>query len=215
MTDTFSIDVWSDVVCPFCYLGSRQLTLALEGFAHRDQVVLRQHAFELDPHRPTDLDISLHQLIADKLNMPIEKAQALHRGLELQAEELGMRWSLATARPTNTFDAHRLIALATTQGLGLEMSQRLFQAYFCEGRLISDRDQLSELANGVGVTNPSSLWSSDAFELDVRADETTAHEMGISGVPAILIDGNIMVLGAQGTEKIALALRQAWQDRAA
>jgi predicted DsbA family dithiol-disulfide isomerase len=215
MTAPFPIDIWSDVVCPFCYLGSRQLALALESFEHRDQVVLRHHAFELDPERPTDLDPPLHELIAEKLNIPIEKARSLHQGLEAQAEELGMTWSLASAKPTNTFDAHRLIALATTQGRGHEMSQRLFQAYFCDGQRISDHDQLNELANDVSVSDAASLWSSDAFEREVRADEMTAREMRITGVPAILIDGKFMVLGAQGADQIAEALRQAWQRRAA
>jgi predicted DsbA family dithiol-disulfide isomerase len=215
MTATFPIDVWSDVVCPFCYLGSRQLALALESFEYRDQVVLRHHAFELDPDRPTDLDTPLHELIAEKLNIPLEKAQSLHQGLEAQAHDLGMTWSLATAKPTNTFDAHRLIALASTQGLGHEMSQRLFQAYFCDGQRISDHDQLDELANDVGVSDVSSLWTSNAFEREVRADEMTARQMRITGVPAILIDGKVMVLGAQGADQIAEALRQAWESRAA
>lgn len=215
MTDTFSIDIWSDIICPFCYLGSRQLTLALETFEHRDDVVVNHHAFELDPHTPKNLATSLTQLVAEKYAMPVEKAEALHQRLEAQAHELGMTWSMSTAKPTNTFDAHRLIALASTQGLSDEMSERLFAAYFSEGLLISDHERLSELANDVGVTDASSLWASDAYSMDVRADERTAQELGVTGVPAILIDNKFMVLGAQGTEKIADVLRRAWERRAA
>jgi len=210
----FPIDIWSDVVCPFCYLGSRKLDLALERFEHRDDVKMNYHAFELDPRTPTNLTTPLAQLVAEKYSMPIERAETLHRRLEDQAQELGMTWSFATAKPTNTFDAHRLIALATTQGLGEEMTLRLFEAYFSEGLLISDQDQLSELALEVGVTDAASLWATDAFTLDVRADETAAQELGITGVPAVLIDNKFMVLGAQGVDEIADVLRRAWERKA-
>ncbi|HEV3267736.1 MAG TPA: DsbA family oxidoreductase [Acidimicrobiales bacterium] len=215
MAARFSIDIWSDVVCPFCYLGSRQLALAIESFEHRDDVVVNHHAFELDPHTPLTLDTSLAQLVADKYAMPVEQAETLHLRLESQAHELGMTWSMASARPTNTFDAHRLIALATTQGLGDEMSERLFAAYFSEGLLVSDHDTLSRLASDVGVTDVSSLWATDAFSMDVRADESAAQDLGVTGVPAILIDNKFMVLGAQGVDKIADVLRRAWERRAA
>jgi predicted DsbA family dithiol-disulfide isomerase len=215
VAERFSIDIWSDVVCPFCYLGSRQLALAIESFEYRDDVVVNHHAFELDPHTPLTLDTSLAQLVADKYAMPVERAESLHQRLEAQARELGMTWSMTTARPTNTFDAHRLIALATTQGLGDEMSERLFAAYFSEGLLVSDHDTLSRLASDVGVTDVSSLWATDAFSMDVRADESAAQDLGVTGVPAILIDNKFMVLGAQGVDKIADVLRRAWERRAA
>jgi predicted DsbA family dithiol-disulfide isomerase len=215
VAERFSIDIWSDVICPFCYLGSRQLALALETFEHRDDVEVRHHAFELDSHTPKDLATSLAQLVADKYAMPVEQAESLHVRLEAQAQELGMTWSLARARPTNTFDAHRLIALASTQGLGGEMSERLFAAYFSEGLLISDHECLCELANEVGVSDAPSLWATDAYSMDVRADERAAQELGVTGVPAILIDNKFLVLGAQGTDKIADVLRRAWERRAA
>jgi predicted DsbA family dithiol-disulfide isomerase len=191
------------------------LALAIESFEHRDDVVVNHHAFELDPHTPLTLDTSLAQLVADKYAMPVEQAETLHLRLESQAHELGMTWSMASARPTNTFDAHRLIALATTQGLGDEMSERLFAAYFSEGLLVSDHDTLSRLASDVGVTDVSSLWATDAFSMDVRADESAAQDLGVTGVPAILIDNKFMVLGAQGVDKIADVLRRAWERRAA
>jgi predicted DsbA family dithiol-disulfide isomerase len=215
VADAFSIDIWSDVVCPFCYLGSRQLTLALDSFEHRDAVVVTHHAFELDPTTPTNLATTLAQLVADKYAMPVEQAEALNQRLESQAHALGMTWSMLTAKQTNTFDAHRLIALASSQGLGDPMSERLFAAYFSEGLLISDHECLNELAREVGVDDASSLWTSDAYSLDVRADESAAQELGVTGVPAILIDQTFMVLGAQGVDKIADVLQRAWERRAA
>jgi len=215
MAESISIDVWSDVICPFCYLGSRQLHRAIERFEHANDVVVTHHAFELDPNTPLGFSQTLEELVAHKYAMPVEKARELHHRLEAQAEEFDMTWSFASAKPTNTFDAHRLIALSATQGLSERMSQRLFKAYFSDGHVISDHGQLNELARDVGVTNASALWKSDAFNDEVRADEASANELGITGVPAILIDKKFMVLGAQGVDQMVDVLRRAWDRRAA
>ena len=153
MSETFVIDIWSDVVCPFCYLGSRQLTAALERFEHREDVTLRHRAFELDPRAQFAYDRPLAELVAAKYAMPVAQVHTMHERLENNAHALGMTWSLDTAKPTNTFDAHRVIALASSQGLGDEASERLFRAYFCEGELVSDHQRLSELAGEVGVSD--------------------------------------------------------------
>jgi predicted DsbA family dithiol-disulfide isomerase len=150
VTDDFVIDVWSDVVCPFCYLGTRQLAVALEAFEHRASVVLRHRAFELDPYAKPAYDRPLEELVAAKYSTPVTNVRVMHERLENEARQLGMDWSLATARPTNTFDAHRVLALADSQGLGDEASERLFRAYFCEGELVSDHQFLSALAGGAG-----------------------------------------------------------------
>ena len=215
MSDSFVIDIWSDVVCPFCYLGTRQLAEALSHFEHRDDVQSRHRAFELDPTSQLHYDASLEELVARKYSMPVSSVQTMHTRMQSEARELGMEWSLATAQPTNTFDAHRVIALATTQGLADQMSERLFRAYFCEGDLVSDHDRLGELAADVGVTAVEELWRSDAFVADVRGDEVAAQELGITGVPCLLLDGKFMVVGAQGSHQILDVLRRAWSRRAA
>ena len=213
MAETLFVDVWSDVVCPFCYLGTRQLTGALDGFEHGDDVVLRHRAFELDSHAPRDSGQTLDERLAQKYAMPIERARSLNEKLESDAAALGMTWSMKRARPTNTFDAHRLIALASTQNLGDAMSERLFRAYFSEGHLLGDTDTLSELANDVGVTDADKLWRGDDFAVDVRADEQEANELGITGVPTMLFDDKFMVVGAQGSEQILDVLTRAWARR--
>ncbi len=211
MSGSFVIDVWSDVVCPFCYLGSRQLAAALETFEHRDEVVLRHRAFELDPATPAVLGRPLVELVAQKYQIPVERSRELHHRLEVQAAAFDMTWSFADAQAANSFDAHRLIALSSTQGRGDAMTQRLFSGYFSEGLLISDHEVLNALAHEVGVEGASDLWTSDAFAEKVRADEAEALERGITGVPAMMMDHKFMVLGAQGTDKIADVLRRAWQ----
>ncbi len=210
----FVIDVWSDVVCPFCYLGSVQLLRAVENFDHRGQVVIRPRAFELDTRTPTEVSTPLAELVARKYSMPIEQAEAFHRELEAEAAALGMNWHFEKARVGNSFDAHRLIALAGSQGLSLAMAERLFRAYFSEGLLISNHAVLDQLAAEVGVTDSHELWSSDDWADDVRADEAQALELGITGVPSMLIDGRFMVVGAQSPEALLDVLQRAWARRA-
>jgi predicted DsbA family dithiol-disulfide isomerase len=215
VSETFVIDVWSDVVCPFCYLGTRQLADALVHFEHRDHVVIRQRAFELDRNTPAHLERSLAELVAQKYSMPVERVHDMHARMEGEARELGMEWSFETARPTNSFDAHRVIALGSSQGRGSETAERLFRAYFSDGQLISDREVLSALALDVGVQGTDALWSSDDFIDEVRADENAAEELGITGVPCLLLDGKFMVVGARGSHEILDVLRRAWARRAA
>ena len=215
MSESFVIDVWSDVVCPFCYLGTRRLADALVHFEHHDDVIIRQRAFELDRNTPLHFERSLSELVAQKYSMPVERVHDMHARMEGEARELGMEWSFDTARPTNSFDAHRLIALGSSQGLGSETAQRLFRAYFSEGQLISDRECLGALAVEVGVEGADALWSSDAFVDEVRADENAAEELGITGVPCLLLDGKFMVVGARDTHEILDVLRRAWARRVA
>ncbi len=215
MTEPFTVDVWSDVVCPFCYLGDRQLAEALDRFEHRAQVIVRRRAFELDPTASLHDGQSLDGLVARKYSISVERAHALHGRMEAQAGALGMQWSLATARPTNTFDAHRMIAFGSTMGLGDEVSERLFRAYFCEGVLVSDRSRLSDLAREVGLDGVDELWEGNAYVDLVRADEAAALELGVTGVPTFLLDSRFMVVGAQGPDHILDALQRAWARRAA
>jgi predicted DsbA family dithiol-disulfide isomerase len=213
MNDYLFIDIWSDVVCPFCYLGTRQLSSALERFDDRDHVRIRHRAFELDSSAPVDYDLSLPELLAKKYSMPVERARALNDRLESEAKALGMTWSMKDARPTNTFDAHRLLALASSQEKDGAMSERLFRAYFTEGLLLSDHQVLSSLASEVSVEDAESLWTSDLYAGEVRSDEARAMELGITGVPSLLIDGKFMVVGAQGSDHILEVLNRAQARR--
>jgi predicted DsbA family dithiol-disulfide isomerase len=211
MSDLLTVDEWSDVVCPFCYLGARQLAQAIEIFEHPVQV--NHHAFELDPHAPASSSESLEELLSKKYQMPVEQARAAHRRLQAQGRELDIDFSFDTVRRANSFDAHRLIALATSQGRADTMATRLFRSYFSDGLLISDRETLTTLADQAGVQGANDLWDSEAFVEEVRRDEVDARTLGINGVPAFLIDQRAMVSGAQGVDAIAQALREAWATR--
>jgi predicted DsbA family dithiol-disulfide isomerase len=212
MSTPLAIDVWSDVVCPFCYIGSVQLNHALELFDH--DVEVRYHAFELDPDAPASSDEALDEILAAKYQMPVDRARAMNARLADQAAQLGLDLAFGNVRRANSFDAHRLIDLATVQERGAAMRERLFRAYFTEGLLISDHDILNTLADEVGVTGAAVLWEGESSVDSVRGDERAAYELGLTGVPAFVIDRRLLVSGAQGGEAIANALRQAWESRA-
>jgi predicted DsbA family dithiol-disulfide isomerase len=144
------------------------------------------------------------------------RPEAAHRRLRAQGQQKrASTFSFDTVRRANSFDAHRLIALAATQGLADAMTTRLFRSYFSDGLLISDRETLNTLADQVGVRGAPELWTSNAFVDEVRKDEVDAHNLGINGVPAFLIDQRVMVSGAQGVRALADALRQTWATRGA
>jgi hypothetical protein len=207
------IDIWSDIVCPFCYLGMRQLTRALDEFEHRGDIVIRHRAFELDRHARDSYDRPLAELLATKYSMPVEKAQAVHRRMEADAAQLGMTWNLAGAQHSNTFDGHRLIALAQAQGRGPETVENLFDAYFCQAQRISTHETLIAVAEKSGVDGAAAMLASRDYEDEVRRDEDEALDLGIGGVPALLVDGKFMLSGAQGPDAMLAVLRRAWARR--
>ena len=213
MNVPFTIDIWSDVICPYCALGKAHLERALATFDHANDVVIAFHAFELDTHARASYDDSLDELVARKYGLRVDQAASSHQRLECEAAELGLTWSLSTARPGNTFDAHRLIALAESQGRATAMINRLFVAYFSEGVLISDHDQLAALAHEVGVVGAPEFLESDALSESVRADEENALELGISGVPAMMLDGRFLVIGARPAHELGEILGRAWDRR--
>ena len=213
MDSPLVLDLWADVVCPYCYLARHQLAEALTRFDHRDQVIVRHHAFELDPHAPPASDQRVADMLAEKYAISLEQVAEMHARLETQAATHGLSWSLAGTRTANTFDAHRLVALADTQGRVEEMLELLYHAHFSEGRLLSDYDTLNQLAADAGVEGADALWTSDAFAQEVRDDEERAAQLGLRGVPALVLDSTFLVSGAQGADAFVDALHRAWARR--
>jgi predicted DsbA family dithiol-disulfide isomerase len=211
--EALTIDIWSDVCCPFCALGHRQLLHAVERFEHADHVAIQFHAFELDPRSPASFDRSLSELVARKYGLDHGRAEAFHRGLETEAAQLGLTWDFSTARAGNTREAHRLIAWAARQGRGQAMVERLFAAYFGEGELMSDHETLIALGTEVGVDTPGSAFEDPETLAEVLRDEDDAVELGISGVPATLVDRRFIVSGARSPEEFLGVLQRAWDRR--
>jgi predicted DsbA family dithiol-disulfide isomerase len=213
VTDPLVLELWADVVCPFCNIGRHQLADALNRFAHADQVVLVHRAFELDPSLPAVPTRTNPEMLAEKYGLSLERVAEMHARLEAQAATHGMTWSLAATRPANTFDAHRIVALAGTQGLAAAMLDALYHAHFSDGRLVSDHAVLDELAASVGVTGSADLWTSGDFAEEVRHDEARAGQLGLRGVPALVLDSAFLVSGAQGADAFYDALNRAWTRR--
>ncbi|MBW4839699.1 MAG: DsbA family oxidoreductase [Paenibacillaceae bacterium] len=209
------IEVWSDFVCPFCYIGKRRLEKALELFDYRDEIEIVYRSFELDPVAPKDTESSIHELLAVKYGLSLEQAQESNRNVAQQAQAEGLTYNFDTIVPTNTFDAHRVAHYAGEQGKAKEMTERLFRAYFTDSLHIGERETLVRLAEEVGLNGSAvrDLLEQDAYADEVREDEDEARRLGIRGVPFFVLRGKYAVSGAQPLEIFQGALLRAWEDR--
>jgi predicted DsbA family dithiol-disulfide isomerase len=214
---TMKVEIWSDVVCPWCYIGKRRFEAALDHFAHRDEIELRWRSFELDSEAPaSSYEQGRHaERLATKYRCTVAEAQAMLDNVTKNAaqEELVFRFDLA--RSGNTFDAHRLLHLALEHDLQDQLKERLDHATFSEGLPVSDHGALRTVAIEVGLPAPEvdSVLGSDRYSESVRADEAQARAYGISGVPFFVIDGKYGLSGAQPGDVILRALEQAWSGR--
>jgi predicted DsbA family dithiol-disulfide isomerase len=206
------VEIWSDVVCPWCYIGKRRFEAALARFEHRDDVEVKWRSFELDPTTPRRRSGDLAEHLSGKYGIDVGQARQLQERVTSVAAAEGLDYRFDLAQPTNSFDAHRLIHFARRYGLQDAMKERLLHAYFTEGRDIADLEALVELASDVGLAGDDvrSMLSSDALADDVRADQREARTLGISGVPFFVLDRVYGVSGAQPAEVMLDALRTAW-----
>ena len=206
-----TVEIWSDIVCPWCYLGKRRFEHALERFEHRDDVELTWRSFELDPGAPAEREHSSAEHLAAKYGMSVEQAERTNAQMTELAAGEGLDYQLDRTRGGNSFDAHRLLHLAAAQGLQDAMKERLMRAYFTEGEAIGDPETLARLATEVGV-DPAGLQNG-AYADAVRADEELAARIGIRGVPFFVLDRRYGVSGAQPAELMLEALEKAWEER--
>lgn len=211
------IDIWSDIVCPFCVIGKRHLELALENFEHADDVEIVWHSYELDPSIEREPGRTLVDTIATKYGISAEQSAASQRDVAARAAAVGLTFNWQDAKYGNTFDAHRLIHLAAHHGLATAAETRLMHAYFTEGVSIGDVDELQRLGEEIGLPadDVRRVLAGDEFTQDVRADEAAARQIGITGVPFFVLDGRLAVSGAQPVDTFERALTQAWQARTA
>ena len=210
-----TVEIWSDVVCPWCYVGKRRFEHALEQFAHRDQVELTWRSFQLDPSAPPERAHSSAEHLAAKYGMSVEQAQETNAQMTELAAGEGLEYHLDRTRGGNSFDAHRLIHLAAAHGRQDEMKERLMRAYFTEGEPLGDTDILVRLAADVGVDEQQAraALEGEAYADAVHADEELAARIGIRGVPFFVLDRRYGVSGAQPAELLLQALDQAWEAR--
>ncbi len=208
------IDIWSDVVCPWCYIGKRRLEAALAGFAHKDAVEIIWHSFELDPSAPRSHDAPITARLAKKYRMPVERAEQMLAQMTKTAAADGLTMNPDKQRDGNTFDAHRLLHFAYEQGKQGALEERLFKATFTDGEPIADLDTLAKLASEAGLDEEQAraVLNSDQYADAVRADEENARVLGISGVPFFVFGSKYAVSGAQPAEVFSKVLERAWSE---
>ena len=211
------VDVWSDIACPWCYVGKRRLERALKEFPHADGVKVVWHSFELDPSAPRERDpkVSHVERIAKKYGMSVQQAQQNSDRLKDTARGEGLAFDFDHIRSGNMFDAHRLVHLGKARGRQDAVKERFLKAYLEEASLMSDHATLLRLAVEAGLDEGevADVLASDQFGQEVRADEEQARELGISGVPCFVLDGRYAVSGAQSPQVLLSALHQAWAER--
>jgi predicted DsbA family dithiol-disulfide isomerase len=216
MAKELTIDVWSDIACPWCYVGKRRLEAALERFPFRDQVRITWHSFELDPSAPAvrDASQSYVQRLAAKYGAGAAQAQGMIDRMVQTAAVDGITMDFTNIKSGNTFKAHRLLHLAKARGLQHQLAERFMHGYLSEGRAIGEPEQLLSMAVDVGLDadEVSGVLSGDLYEREVRQDQRDARELGISGVPFFLLGRRYAVSGAQPADLLLKALTKTWEE---
>jgi predicted DsbA family dithiol-disulfide isomerase len=209
------IEIWSDVVCPWCYIGKRHLEQALAGFAHRDEVEIEYRSFELDPRAPQVPVETTVESLAAKFGTDVAGARELMTRADGPAAAAGLTFRHADTPHARTVDAHRLLHLAKTAGLQLDLKEALLSAYFARGESMGDHAVLRRVAveTGLDPVRVDQVLSSEEFAAEVRADVAQARAYGAGGVPFYVVDEKFGLSGAQPVEVFAQLLERAWADQ--
>ncbi|HEY9178721.1 MAG TPA: DsbA family oxidoreductase [Flavipsychrobacter sp.] len=210
------VDIWSDVMCPFCYIGKRHFEQALQQLTYGDSIEVVWHSFQLDPDTKTQPDKDVYSYLAERKGQTLEWSKQAHKHVSDMAARAGLQYNFDKAVVANSFDAHRVVQLAKTYGKGDAMEEQLFKGYFTEGKNIADHDVLADMAAGIGIEKQavSDVLNSDAYSAEVKADIETAARIGINGVPFFVINNRYGVSGAQPAATFVEALNKAWEEYA-
>ena len=205
------VEIWSDVVCPWCYVGKRRFEAALAAFPHRDDVEVRWRSFELDPQAPAEKVGDYAELLSAKYGFGVEQGRQMIATMTDTAAADGLSFRFDRARVGNTFDAHRLLHLAAERGVQDAVKERFMLATFTQGAPIGEHATLVRLAAeaGLDAAEAGAVLALDRYAAEVRADQAQARAYGITGVPFFVVDGAYGVSGAQSTEVLLDVLAQA------
>lgn len=209
------IEIWSDIACPYCYLGKRRLDMAIEALEFSADVELIWRSFELNPNAQLSYSKTKYELLAEKYDQSPEWAKLLCESLSAQGQEIGIEFDFDNNKVTNTFDAHRLLQLAKTYNLSCQLKEELLQQFFSQGKLISDRHVLLNAAIKVGLAQEAveQVLDSDKFAAEVREEQQMAQEIGIQAVPFFIIDEAYGMEGAQPVDHIKSMLTDIHQGK--
>lgn len=208
------VEIWSDIVCPWCYLGKRRFERALDSFAHASEVEVTYRSFELDPSAPTDLTTPTVERLSSKYGMTAEQARDAQRQMEQRAAKDGLTFRMDDLRSGNTRDAHRLLHLAKDAGRQADLIERLHRGYFTEQLPIFDHAVLTKLAVEAGLdrNQVADVLASEDYGPAVETDEAMASTLGVTGVPFFVIDRRYAFSGAQPTEAMSKLLDEIWAE---
>ena len=208
------VEIWSDVVCPFCYIGKRKFENALGQFAHRDDVQIEWKSFELTPDFQPLPGESIHASLAKKKGVPEAEGRRMNDHMSLIAKEVGLNYDFDNTIPANTFLAHQLIHFAAHHGQQGAMKERLFAAYYLEGQNVGEIDTLARLAAEIGLDADEARHAllASTYANEVRRDEYEAQQIQVRGVPFFVFDDKYAVSGAQPSEVFAEVLDTVWAE---
>ncbi len=208
------IEIWSDVACPFCYIGKRRLEEALNGFEHQSDVEIEWKSFQLNPELKTNKIQSIHEYLAEAKGWTVEYAKQMGEQVTAMAEEVGLNYNMDTTVVANTFNAHRIIQFAKTQNLGDAIEEALFKAYFMEGKNIDSKTELIEIAVSIGLnaSEAEKVLDEKQFSEQVEFDAYEAQQIGVRGVPFFVFNRKYGISGAQPLEVFTRTLDQAYAE---
>ncbi|QHS55673.1 DsbA family oxidoreductase [Mucilaginibacter sp. 14171R-50] len=211
------VEIWSDVMCPFCYIGKRRFEDALQQFAHKGKVEIEWKSFQLNPDMVTDPSVNINQYLADAKGWTLDYAQQMNNHVTEMAAEVGLTYHMDNAVVANSFNAHRFSHLAKKHGLGDAAEEALFKAYFTDGKNIDDTDTLAELGTAIGLdaAEIKQVLAADTYADEVKHDIAEAQYLGIKGVPFFVMNSKYAVSGAQAVPVFTQTLEKAfgeWHD---
>lgn len=212
---TMKVDIWSDIRCPFCYIGKRKFEMALERFPQKDSVSVTWHSFELDPGLRTQPEVNVLDYLAKIKGITHEEAGHLHDHVTQVAHDVGLTFRFDRSVLANSFNGHRLIQLAKVRGVANETEEALFRAHFTEGKNIDDPEILFSIGTEAGIPETEIVRlfsSSDNYAKEVRDDQAQAKALGIRGVPFFIFNNKYAVSGAQSPDFFLQTLSKAWAE---
>ncbi len=208
------VEIWSDVMCPFCYIGKRRFEKALGQFPGKEDIEVTWKSFQLNPDMKTEPGKNITQYLSEVKGWSLAQARQANEHVTQMAKEAGLQYNLDKAVVANSFDAHRVLQLAKVNGKGDAMEEQLFNAYFTEGKNIADHETLIQLAVAAGLDQDTvkKVLNSDEFTEAVEKDIYEARQIGVRGVPYFVLNDRYAVSGAQPAETFLGALNKAWQE---
>ena len=214
MDNTLKIQIWSDVMCPYCYIGKRRIEGAIEQFGHKDTIEIEWKSFQLDASFRASPDDNIYDHLAEKYRKDRDWAVEMVDNMTENAKNSGLDFQLGKAVLANSYKAHRLLHLAKKHSLGDELKELLFKAYMTEGKNVDDNETLIALGEAVGMNKElvEGVLNSDAYGQEVKSDIAMAQQIGVQGVPFFVFDNKYAVSGAQHVETFVKTLEKVWEE---